>query len=442
MSKARRMRIAYVISRYPAVSHTFIQREVMALRRLGIGVDTFSIRRSDPSALLSKADRSEAATTFSILPAHLGRMLAAHARALLTRPVRYVRTLALALCLGSVGTRERLWRLFYFVEAVVLWDECRRREICRIHAHFANVASDVAMLASELGNDGSDREWSWSFTMHGPTELYEVRRHRLVEKIERASLVVCISDFCRSQLMGLVDETHWPKLRTVRCGVDVQSFRPSYRGQPRAAAGAALVLRILCVGRLTPVKGQAVLLEAIAELKRRGVRAQVTMVGDGPTRAPLEQMARRLGIAPLVELTGAIGQDEIRAHYAATDVFCLPSFAEGLPVVLMEAMAMGLPVVTTRITGTPELVEDGTSGRLVSPARVDELADALAELACAPQRAESMGRKGREKVCSEFDLELSAESLREVFLESNVAVHDTECRSRDSLKQALSGGQA
>ena len=399
------MRIAYVVSRYPAVSHTFIQREVMALRRLGIGIDTFSIRRSDPPELLSKADRAEFASTFSILPARPGRLLAAHARAVLTRPHRYARALALSLRLGSVGARDRLWQLFYFVEAVMLWDECRRRGIRRVHAHFANVAADVAMLATELGGGGPDRDWSWSFTMHGPAELYELRRHRLAEKIEHASLVICISDFCRSQLMGLVDARHWPKLQTVRLGVDVHAFRPA---QPRIGDDSKRPLRVLCVGRLTPLKGQAVLLEAIAELKRRGVAAEVTMVVDGPSRDSLEELVRRLEVAPLVEFTGAVGQDEIRAHYAAADVFCLPSFAEGLPVVLMEAMAMGLPVVTTRITGTPELVEDGTSGRLVSPARSDQLADALAELACAPERARSIGRAGREKVRAEFDLARSA----------------------------------
>ena len=437
------MRVAYVVSSYPAVSHTFIQREVVALRRLGIEIDTFSIRRSEPGELLSNADRAEFAGTFAILPPRLARLIGAHARALLTRPNRYARALALALHLGSVGSRDRLWQLFYFLEAVVLWDECRRRGIRRLHAHFGNVGADVAMLATELGGGrGPDREWSWSFTMHGQTELGELRRHRLAEKIERASLVVCISDFCRSQLMTVVDEAHWPKLRTVRCGVDVDAFRPAAREPTRARAGAARPLRILCVARLTPPKGQALLLEAIAELKRRGVPAEATLVGAGPARDSLEEQARALGIAPLVGLTGAVGQDEIRAHYAAADVFCLASFAEGLPVVLMEAMAMGLPVVATRITGTPELVEDGRSGLLVSPARSDELADALAELAAAPERAESMGRAGRKKVRAEFDLTRSAQALCELFLETSPATPHGVRRSPGALDHALTAGQA
>ena len=278
--------------------------------------------------------------------------------------------------------------------------------------------------------------------MHGQTELSELRRHRLAEKIERAALVVCISDFCRSQLMSVVEETHWAKLRTVRCGVDVDAFCPADRDPSPARAGAVRPLRILCVARLTPPKGQAVLLEAIAELKRRGVLAEATLVGAGPAKESLEQLARRLGIAPLVRLTGAVGQDEIRAHYAAADVFCLPSFAEGLPVVLMEAMAMGLAVVATRITGTPELVEDGSSGLLVSPARGDELADALAELADSPERAESMGKAGREKVRAEFDLARSAQSLCELFLEASPPAPRGVRRPPGSLDHALAAGQA
>jgi len=411
------MRIAYLVSRYPAVSHTFVLREVLALRRLGVLIDTFSIRRSRSEELLSAADREAFETTYAILPPRIGDLLRAHAMALVTRPWRYLVTLWLALRLTPGGLRGTLWQLFYFIEAVVFWHECRRRGIRHVHAHFANVAADVALLTASLGG-GRAEGWSWSFTMHGPTEFYDVGGYRLTRKVERASFVVCISDFCRSQLMALVGPEHWPKLRKAYCGVDVDAYRPQSPASDDGAGGTRETARVLCVGRLTSEKGQAVLLRAVAELtRRRRLPVEVVFVGDGPTRAALQELASSLGVGERVTFKGSVGQDTIRSHYAAADLFCLPSFAEGVPVVLMEAMAMGLPVVTTRIMGTPELVDDGVSGLLVSPGRVDELARALAELISAPDRRKAMGRAGREKVCAEFEIERSARRVHELFVD-------------------------
>lgn len=171
---------------------------------------------------------------------------------------------------------------------------------------------------------------------------------------------------------------------------------------------------ILMVGRLMGPKGLPILFEALRELRGRGVAVRLVVVGDGPDRAAYEALARELGISEHVELAGAVGQDEIRERYAAADVFCLPSFAEGIPVVLMEAMAMELPVVTTAIMGIPELVEDGVHGRLVPPGRADRLADALAELLAAPERRAEMGRAGRQKVLAEFDVRETAQRFKQV----------------------------
>lgn len=389
--------VAYVCSRYPDVSHTFIQREVMALRALGVRISTFSVRRAQPHQVLSRLDREELERTYALLPPRPLDHLRAHLRAL--RRGRWGRTLWASLRRAPSGARAALWRLFYFAEAVVLWDRCERSGIRHLHAHFANVGSDVAQLAARLGGEG----WSWSFTMHGSTEFYDVRGTRLADKVADARFVACISDYTRSQLMLETEPRHWDKLRLVRCGVDGERFRPPPHG--RSANGRA---RILFVGRMLHGKGASVLLEALA-----GLEAEVVMVGEGPHRQELEQRARSLGVADRARFTGAVGQDEIRAHFDEVDIFCLPSFAEGLPVVLMEAMASGLPVVTTAITGVPELVEHGVSGLLVRPARADELRAALARLIADPQLRREFGEAGRRKVEAEFRSDAAARTLRD-----------------------------
>lgn len=179
------MRLAFVCSEYPAISHTFVLREIEALRRLGISIATFSLRRTPPEKLLSERDREAASTTTAILPPRWGRLLAAHLGLALRAPRAYFGTLAHALGLAPPGLRGRLWQLFYFVEAVVLWRECEQRQIRHLHVHLANAAADVTMLAARLGTRlEPERPWSWSFTMHGPTEFLDQRHYRLAEKLE------------------------------------------------------------------------------------------------------------------------------------------------------------------------------------------------------------------------------------------------------------------
>ena len=402
------MHLAYLVSRYPSVSHTFVLREVLALRAAGVRVDTYTVRRSDTGYRLSREDREARDTTQALVPADPLELVAAHLIALLTRPRCYLATLLLALALRAAGGKAALWQVFYFGEAVLMWHKCRRAGSRHIHAHHANVGSDVALLAAHLGGPG----WSWSFTLHGPTELFDVHAHRLPQKTERARFVACISEYARSQLMGLVGTEHWSKLRLVHCGLDVERFG----AVDRSDRGG--VLRILNVGRAVPVKGQSLLLEAVTQLGREGIAAELTVVGDGPRATELREIAERLGVADRIEFAGAVGQDEILAFYRRADVFAMPSFAEGLPVVLMEAMATGMPVIASRIAGVPELVEDGVSGLLVTPGRLDELVAALAALLTAtPERRAAMGAAGRAKVEAEFASERTAEALLATFRE-------------------------
>lgn len=408
------MRVAYLTGRYPAVSHTFILREVQALRRRGVSVETLSIWRTADEDLLSDADRSERDATYSVLPVKPLRFLRAHRRALADSPRGYLSTFMESLRLSPPGLRAKLWHAFYFAEAMVLWERCRDLGIEHLHAHFTGNASMAALLIAQL--ERRRRPLSWSMTVHGPIEFYAVDTSRLEAKVKRADLVMCISDFARSQVMANVDSDQWKKTRIVHCGIEPGSFSP-----PRSRDRDGASLRVLTVGRLVPFKAQAVLLEALGELTRRGVKLSATVVGEGPTRPTLEATAEELGIAESVTFAGAVGQHEIHRYYSEADVFCLPSFAEGLPVVLMEAMAMNLPVVATRIMGVAELVEDGVTGFLVPPGRSELLADAIERMAGDQGLRERMGQAGRDRVLADFDVDGAAERLERLFAETVAA---------------------
>jgi colanic acid/amylovoran biosynthesis glycosyltransferase len=395
--------VAYLVSRYPAISHAFIAREVQALRRLGLRVDTFGIHRSDPRHILTTGDAEALRDTYAVLPPRSPRFVWAHLRAMVNRPRRYLGALTLALNQPPVARSGRAGDLAHFAEAVPIWHECRRRGLRHLHAHFTRPSADVALLASHL----ADGELTWSFTAHG-IDISLDGAERLAEKVRRAAWVACVSDFGRAQVMGLVEDRHWTKLHLVRCGVDPEEFAP----RQRQGGGADGDLRILTVGRVEPVKGHAILLEAIALLAERGIDARATVVGDGSLLPGLTRRAAELGIHARVRFEGSVGQDRIRDHYAGADVFCLPSFGEGVPVVLMEAMAMELPVVASRVMGIPELVEHGTSGLLVPPARPDLLADALQRLAADRGLRRKMGEAGRAAVARRFDPAVAAGLLR------------------------------
>lgn len=409
------IRLGYISAMFPGLSWTFPLREVSAVRARGVQIVTFSVRRSEQKDLLSEENREAFRSTYALVPPKWTDLIASHAIAGLRHPRQYAATLVRALRLAPAGARGRLWQLFYFVEAIMLWRQCTRCDISHLHAHMAHTPADVSLLAADFGGRVQGNGWSWSFTMHGPYEFYNVDKHRLTAKVVDARFVVCISDFARSQLMTLVPEVHWNKLRVVHCGLNTAEFGPSERP---SADGP---IEILSIARLDHEKGQTVLLEAIAELARRGMPVHAVIAGTGPKEREIERLAEALGVKDRVELPGAVGQDEIRARFAAASIFCLPSFAEGLPGVLIEAMAMEVPVVAARIMGTPELVDDGVSGFLVPPARADLLADALAELVESPELRTRMGAAGRQKVQDDFDIRTSAEQLEALFREMGLA---------------------
>jgi glycosyltransferase involved in cell wall biosynthesis len=386
-----RPRLAYLTGEYPRASDTFIQREVAALRALGHEVLTCSIRTTGTEHLVGPEQREEHARTFKVLEACRPlRVLRAQAR-WMARPSRYLRALGLAWRTAPKGLRGRLYNLIYFLEAAVLADELRRRGIDHLHNHIATASCTVAMLASALSG------LPYSFTIHGPDIFFDPRHWRIDEKTARAAFVVCISDFCRSQLMCFADRAHWDRLHVVHCGVDPDRYALSeHKGR-----------ELLFVGRLAAVKGVPVLLEALRDLPGDW---HLTVIGDGPDRAMLET---DIGDLP-VTFAGYRSQAEVAKALSETDVFVLPSFAEGVPVVLMEAMASGVPVVTTRIAGVPELVDE-TSGWLVTPGHAGALRSAIEQALLQPDLRKTMGRKGRATVAAEFNITTEAARLSALF---------------------------
>jgi colanic acid/amylovoran biosynthesis glycosyltransferase len=396
--------VAYITTRYPSISHTFVLREVQALRDRGVDVHTVSIHQADGEHLLSDANRRALESTYAIRPPRWRHVLGAHARAALSAPRAYAATLRCALGLARPGLRGRIWQLFYFAEAIVLWRHCTKVGARHIHAHHGSPPADVALLAARCGALSQLGPATWSMTVHGPTEFWNTRWYRLAEKIERADGVVCISEFARSQVMALVSEQHWAKLEVVHCGLIAERYH--------APALAELDRRqILCVGRLVPEKGQAVLIKALGRVRDAGHDVDLVLVGSGPGEAELMRLAARLDLIEHVIFAGAVGQDEIERHYCRASVFCSSSFSEGLPVVLMEALAHGRPAVATAIAGVRELIRDGETGLLVSPGRADELAEAISRLLDDDQLSRRLADNGRRHVAREFDVRRSAAQL-------------------------------
>lgn len=396
-----RFRLAYLTGVYPAASHTFIQREIAALRALGSEITITSIRKPDANELIGPEEEAAHAETFYILAAAKNpwHLLKAHAALFMQGPGRWLKTLGLALRTNRPGAKGMIWQLFYFLEAGVLARHLQKHGVSHLHNHFADSSATVAMLSSGLSGI------PYSFTLHGPTEFFAPEGWHMREKVARAALVICISHFARSQVMLFSDPEHWSKLRIVHCGV-----KPvRYAKTPPATGGG---MKLLFVGRLDPVKGLRVLFEAFEDARATYPDITLKVIGDGKDRIWIEENAAHIGG---IEVLGYRSQSEVAEALAASDVLVLPSFAEGVPVALMEAMVSGRPVIATRVGGVAELVEDGVSGQMVAPGNAQELAEAMTDLAAHPERRRAMGETGRAKVQAEFNIDKEAAWLKALF---------------------------
>ncbi|MEJ6404885.1 glycosyltransferase family 4 protein [Yoonia sp. 2307UL14-13] len=394
-------KIAYLTGEYPKVSHTFIQREIAALRASGAEVLTCTVRRA-PAKDVVDDQLEEQAATFCILETAKSpaRLIGAHIAALRRAPGRWFSALRLAMRTRSPGLRAFLYQLFYFAEAGVLAQHLRKEGVVHLHNHFGNSSCSVAMLTSEIA------DIPFSFTEHGPAIFFEPEKWRIDEKVARAKYVIAISHFCRSQLMLFSDQAHWGKFKIVHCGVLPDRYG---RDQDRAFGK-----HILFVGRLDPVKGGPFLLEALAKVRAKHPEATLTVVGDGPARNTLERQADDLGVAPAVTFAGYKTQTEVADILGTADMLVLPSFAEGVPVVLMEAMASRIPVIGSRVAGISELVEEGVSGYLTPPGDVATLTARLDTLLSDPALCQRMGAAGRAKVVADFDIQKEGDWLLRV----------------------------
>jgi len=392
------LRVAYVVNHYPKVSHSFIRREIQALEQLGIAVQRIAVRGWDDK-LVDRRDVAEREITQYVLGRGAGPLLAAFAHALVTRPGRLFAALALATRIGRRADKSIAHHWIYVVEACLVARYVERAGARHLHAHFGTNSASVAMFAAMLSG------LPFSFTAHGPEEFERARGIALPEKIRRAAFVVAISAFCRSQLYRWVEHEHWRKVEVVHCGLD-----PAFHeGQAQPAANAR---RFVCVGRLCEEKGQLLLVEALKVLKDRGVEAELVFAGDGELRGALDERVRALGLAPQVRVTGWISSDQVRAEIEQARALALPSFAEGLPVVIMEAMALRRPVISTYVAGIPELVVDGQSGWLIPAGDVQRIADAMqACLQASDASLAAMGAAARERALARHDVNTEAARL-------------------------------
>lgn len=406
--------IAMVTGRYPGLSFTFIDREVRALRDMGVDLITVTVRSPDPQTLSGEFQHIEAGRVFRLL-ASAGRPV--HVLKALFMAARYPRRLAATVRLAAGtcpdGARAIALQLAYFAEAMLLVPFLQAKDVKHLHNHLGDSSGTVTMLAAELA------AIPFSVTLHGPEIFQSAQRWRLDAKIARAHFVACISEFGRQQAMRFSDEAHWYKLKVVRCGVP-----PSlYTEEATARTGRDL----LFVGRLEERKGVNFLIDAVALLTARGLEVRLKIVGDGSQRGALQWQAAALSLEALVTFAGTKDEAGVADALRHADLLVVPSLSEGLPVVIMEALASGVPVVATAVDGIPELVLDGETGRLVSPSDPQALADGIAQLLQDPGLCQRMGDAGRRLVATEYDayrnalellsaVELHIEDRKEAFI--------------------------
>jgi len=396
------MRIAYFINQYPKVSHSFIRREILALERQGIEVQRIALRGWD-GELQDNDDIAERSKTRYVLEDGVKGLLKPLLEVLRAQPRRFFSALWLALGMGRRADRSWPYHLIYLAEAcrVVQWLQAFGAE--HVHAHFGTNSTEVVMLANALGGP------PYSFTVHGPEEFDKPQFLHIGEKVRRAAFVAAVSSYGRSQLYRWVAHAHWDKVKVVHCGLEA-----AFHAGPPVPVPA--VPRLVCVGRLCEQKGQLLLLEAAQKLAAQGTTFELVLAGDGEMRAEIETLIARHELQAQVRITGWISSGQVREELLAARALVLPSFAEGLPVVIMEAMALRRPVLTTYVAGIPELVRPGENGWLFPAGAVQELAAAMADCLGQPDEVlQRMGDAAHQRVLERHDIDTEAAKLASYF---------------------------
>ncbi len=399
------MKIGYLTSQYPATSHTFIRREVAALRERGFDIHTFSIRRPAPEERNSKLDQPEYENTWYVFPLSY-RFVIAHLFAFLRRPITYFSVLGTAFSHRVPGIKAFLQSVAYFGEAIYLADELKTQQIDHLHNHFANPSANVGFLSSHyLGI-------TWSLTIHGASDSDYPSSFLLPSKVHHAQFVACVCHFTMAQAMRRLEPALWMKLFISRCGLDLSQFKASDKNKSIGSK-----IRVICIARLSPEKGITGLIYAFSKVIENGIDAQLRILGEGIDRSRIENAIRSLSLENHCQLPGRISEQEIVGELTNADILVLPSFMEGLPVVLMEALACRVPVIAPNVGGVSELVNDRISGLLFSPGNWSQLADNLLELSKNPELRKQLANQGAQRVTEEFDIKLAVNPLAGKFLE-------------------------
>lgn len=397
------MKIAYLVNYYPAASHSFIRREIVSLERKGVDVVRISIRRVPKNYVVDAADEAELEKTTYVLCQSFLQIASSFFFALRHNPRGLLSATAAAINMMRNSHRSKIFHLFYLVEACIVAKWVIESDADHLHAHFGTNPAEVAMLAHYIARV------TYSFTVHGPSEFDQPKHLGIATKVRKAAFVCAISSFGRSQLFRWIPHSEWDKVKIVRCGLDPHFVStPSPRSLPTR--------RLVCVGRICEQKGQLLLVEAAARLVARGRDFELVLAGDGEMRAEVEDRIAKLGLEDKVTVTGWIDNQEVYDQIRAARALVLPSFAEGIPVALMEAMALERPVVTTFVAGIPELVRDGLSGWLLPASDIEKLTEAICDCLDAPDvRIAEMGRAGREQVLCLHDINTETEKLAALF---------------------------
>ena len=395
------MKLAYLLSEYPTLAHTYLLREVRELRALGWEIQTVSIRKPDPLTFSrSSAEHEELASTWYVLGGGPWQFIFSHISTLLRRPLGYLYGLVTALRFGRWQPRKTALAIAYFAEAIVAGHRLQKAGFNRVHSVYSTTVGVILARVFPI---------AVSMTIHGSDEFIDPDGFRMEEKVRAALFVSAISYFGKSQIMRWSSPRDWQKIEITPLGIDTKGWAPApFREHPAT-------FNLVSVGRLVPVKGYSLLLEALSILVAQGRNIRLTFVGDGPERSRLQDCVQRLAIANHVVFAGWKGQEEVLAIYRESDICALSSFAEGVPVSLMEAMALGVPCVAPRITGIPELVRHGVEGLLVTPANVEELAAAIAEMMDRPEVRRRMAAAARERVAEKYNLSKNVAHLSELF---------------------------
>ncbi|MEE9330833.1 MAG: glycosyltransferase family 4 protein [Methylophilaceae bacterium] len=376
------------------------------MKTRGFDIGVYATRRCPEEQLLCESDVKEHSQTNSILPVSPFTFIAVNLKLLASNPARYLSTLFVASKHRLPGLKNLLWSFLQFFEAMLLADMLKQDDVKHLHVHFGNAGANICYFAARY------LHLSWSMTLHGTSCFDYPSGQLLEEKIEHCTFANCISYFGLSQAFRQSNPEHWHKLFVTRCGIEPSVVNEVFSNkQPNNSD----VINLIYVGRLSPEKGVNILIQALSTAVKEVRNIKLMIVGDGPRRAFLEEDVQQYNLSNHIEFVGAVPEREVFDRMSACDILVMSSFMEGIPMVLMEAMALELPVIAPRVAGIPELVIDQENGLLFDPANAEQLSSQIVRLAKEKELRAELGKQGRKKVLNEYSINKAVEKLSDKF---------------------------